>query len=336
MSWVNENRLVGAFLGAFFGSFFRTFFRSYFSAAVTFAAGLILSAVFATAPLSAQEAPRPAFTSHRITDSIAMLEPADTNGNVGVFFGDEAVLLVDSHYERNVEALIAEVAKLSDLPISFAVNTHIHPDHIGGNARLAGYGVTLVAHDRVRLRMLKELRIPRRGGITFPQPEEAARPVITYSDALSFHLNDEEVRVFLAPPAHTDGDSFVHFVESDVLHLGDVFRTNMYPIIDQYNGGSFLGMIEAMEVAIEIAGPETKVIPGHGGEVSDLAGMIEVHGMLSSLRDLVQSAIDSGASLEEISAMNLSQEFDERWGGVPSWTFTDLLPIIDSELRARR
>jgi glyoxylase-like metal-dependent hydrolase (beta-lactamase superfamily II) len=184
--------------------------------------------------------------------------------------------------------------------------------------------------------MLKELRIPRRGGITFPQPEEAARPVITYSDALSFHLNDEEVRVFLAPPAHTDGDSFVHFVESDVLHLGDVFRTNMYPIIDQYNGGSFLGMIEAMEVAIEIAGPETKVIPGHGGEVSDLAGMIEVHGMLSSLRDLVQSAIDSGASLEEISAMHLSQEFDERWGGVPSWTFTDLLPIIDSELRARR
>jgi len=123
------------------------------------------------------------------------------------------------------------------------------------------------------------------------------------------------VRVFLAPPAHTDGDSFVHFVESDVLHLGDVFRTNMYPIIDQYNGGSFLGMIEAMEVAIEIAGPETKVIPGHGGEVSDLEGMIEVHGMLSSLRDLVQSAIDSGASLEEISAMNLSQEFDERWGG---------------------
>ena len=227
--------------------------------------GLILSAIFSPVMLNAQTAPKPAFTSHRITDSIAMLEPADTNGNVGVFYGEEAVLLVDSHYERNVEALVKEVAKLSDLPISFAVNTHIHPDHIGGNARLAGYGVTLVAHDRVRLRMLKELRIPRRGGITFPQPAEAARPIITYSEALSFHLNDEEVRVFIAPPAHTDGDSFVHFVESDVLHLGDVFRTNMYPIIDQYNGGSFLGMIEAMEVAIEIAGPETKVIPGHGG-----------------------------------------------------------------------
>lgn len=310
--------------------------RFHLGPVVSLAACLILSVTFSPVTLNAQTASRPAFTSHRITDSIAMLEPSDTNGNVGVFFGEEAVLLVDSHYERNVEDLVKEVAKLSDLPISFAVNTHIHPDHIGGNARLAGYGVTLVAHDRVRLRMLKELRIPRRGGITFPQPAEAARPIITYSEALSFHLNDEEVRVFLAPPAHTDGDSFVHFVESDVLHLGDVFRTNMYPIIDQYNGGSFLGMIEAMEVAIEIAGPETKVIPGHGGEVSDLEGMIEVHGMLSSLRDLVQGAIDSGASLEEISAMNLSQDFDERWGGVPSWTFTDLLPIIDSELRAQR
>ena len=290
----------------------------------------------APAALVAQEAQQPAFTSHQINNSIVMLEPADTNGNVGVFFGDEAVLLIDSHYERNVEALVAEVAKLSDLPISFAVNTHIHPDHIGGNARLAGYGVTLVAHDSVRLRMLKELRIPRRGGITLPQPAEAARPVITYSEALSFHLNDEEMRVFLAPPAHTDGDSFVHFVDSDVLHLGDVFRTNMYPIIDQFNGGSFLGMIVAMQIAIDIAGPDTKVIPGHGGEVSDRAGMIEVHEMLLLLRDRVQAAIDTGVSLEEIAAMNLSQDIDGRWGSVPSWTFTDLLPIIDSELRAQR
>ena len=290
----------------------------------------------APAALVAQEVQQPAFTSHQINNSIVMLEPADTNGNVGVFFGDEAVLLIDSHYERNVEALVAEVAKLSDLPISFAVNTHIHPDHIGGNARLAGYGVTLVAHDKVRLRMLKELRIPRRGGITLPQPAEAARPVITYSEALSFHLNDEEVRIFLAPPAHTDGDSFVHFVDSDVLHLGDVFRTNMYPIIDQFNGGSFLGMIAAMQIAIDIAGPDTKVIPGHGGEVSDRAGMIEVHAMLLLLRDRIQAAIESGASLKEIAAMNLSQDIDGRWGSVPSWTFSDLLPIIESELRAQR
>lgn len=298
------------------------------------ALALLLS--LASSALVAQDAGKPAFTSHRVTQSIAMLEPADTNGNVGVFFGDEAVLLIDSHYERNVEALVAEVAELTDLPISFAVNTHIHPDHIGGNARLASYGVTLVAHDSVRLRMLKELRIPRRGGITLPQPAEAARPVITYSEALSFHLNNEEVRVFLAPPAHTDGDSFVHFVDSDVLHLGDVFRTNMYPIIDQFNGGSFLGMIAAMQIAIDIAGPDTKVIPGHGGEVSDRAGMIEVHAMLLLLRDRVQAAIDTGVSLEEIAAMNLSQDIDGRWGSVPSWTFSDLLPIIESELRAQR
>lgn len=275
----------------------------------------------------------PAFTAHPVTASVTMLVPADTNGNVGVFVGDEAVLLVDSHYERNVAALLSEVKKLSDLPVSFAVNTHIHPDHIGGNALLAGYGVTLVAHDRVRLRMLEELRIPRRGGITFPQPDAAARPVITYSEALSFHLNGEEVRVFLAPPAHTDGDSFVHFIDSDVLHLGDVFRTNMYPIIDTFNGGSFLGMIEAIELAIELAGPETKVIPGHGETVSDREGMQEVLGMLSLLRDRVQAAIDSGLSLAETEALGLSAELDPRWGGVPSWTFADLLPIIFSELK---
>ncbi len=294
---------------------------------------LLLVLVFVTSVCLAQT-DRPAFTPHPVTDSITMLEPSDTNGNVGVFAGDEAVLLIDSHFERNVEALINEVSKITELPISFLVNTHIHPDHTGGNAVLAEkYGVTLVAHDSVRLRMLEELRIPRRGGITFPQPAASARQVITFSDALSFHLNGEEVRVFLAPPAHTDGDSFVHFKHSDVLHLGDVFRTNMYPIVDKANGGSFLGMIAAIELAIDIAGPETKVIPGHGEEVSDLKGLTEVHSMLVLLRNRVQTAIDEGLSLAEIGERNLSEDLDARWGGVPSWTFADLLPIIDAELR---
>ena len=98
-----------------------------------------------------------------------------------------------------------------------------------------------------------------------PAPSERARPILTFNDAVTFHMNGEEVRAFLAPPAHTDGDSFVYFVDSDVLHLGDVFQTNgEYPLIDVYNGGSVSGMIEAMEIAIGLAGPNTKVIPGHG------------------------------------------------------------------------
>lgn len=113
----------------------------------------------------------------------------------------------------------------------------------------------IFAHDEVRLRALEQLRIPRGGGRFSPQPPATARPVVTYNDGISFHLNGEQVRAFLAPPAHTDGDTFVYFPESDVLHVGDVFRTTSYPIIDIYNGGTLAGTIKALEMAMAGPGP---------------------------------------------------------------------------------
>lgn len=272
------------------------------------------------------------FTPHPVQGQLYMLEPANTNGNVGVMVGEDGVLLVDSHFQPAVPQLLEEVAALTDEDIKFLVNTHIHPDHIGGNSLLADYGVTIVAHDLVRVQMLKELRVPRRGGTFYPMPDPRSRPVLTYTDAISFHLNGEEVQVFHAPPAHTGGDSFVYFTGSDVLHLGDVFRTNMYPIIDHYNGGSFLGMIEAMGLAIGMAGPDTKVIPGHGQEPSDRQGMIDYQNLLFTLRDRVQEFVDRGASVEQMLAAKPTEDLDARWGGVQSWTAVDLLPIIYQEL----
>ena len=272
------------------------------------------------------------FTTHFVAGQIHMLEPANSNGNVGVFSGEDGVLLVDDHFDFSVESLLDSVSEISDEEIRFVINTHVHPDHIGGNNKLAAFGVTILAHDKVRLQMLSDIRIPRRGGSFFPQPPGQALPVITYSEAISFHLNGEEVRVFLAPPAHTGGDSFVYFTGSDVLHLGDVFRTNMYPIIDKYNGGSFLGMIEAMGVAIGMAGPDTKVIPGHGSAPSDRDGMVEVQDLLFTMRDRVQALIDEGRSLEEIIEAKPMADLDARWGGVPSWTAVDVIPVIYEEL----
>ncbi len=275
----------------------------------------------------------PFFQVYPVAGKVHMLEAPDAGGNIGVFSGEDGILLIDDRWDQDTPALLSALKTISNEDIRFLVNTHIHPDHIGGNNNLAAYGVTILAHDSVRLKMLTELRIPRRGGINFPQPPQQARPIITYSDAISFHLNGEEVRVFIAPPAHTDGDSFVHFIESDVLHLGDVFRTNMYPIIDKYNGGSFLGMIEAMELAISLAGPDTKVIPGHGFGVSDRAGMVEVLTMLTTIKQRVQAFIDSGSSLADVLDAQPLADLDSRWGSVDSWTALDVLPIVYEELQ---
>ncbi|MEX2130012.1 MAG: MBL fold metallo-hydrolase [Pseudohongiellaceae bacterium] len=268
-----------------------------------------------------------------LAGDVFMLEASDGTGNMAVLSGPEGMLLVDSRFPQDSDALWNATREIGSEPVRYVINTHVHPDHIGGNQALAARGSLIIAHERVRTVMLSEIRIPRRGGVFYPRPPAEALPDITFAESMVLHLNSETVRIFLAPPAHTGGDAFVHFVEADVLHLGDVFRTNMYPIIDHYNGGSFLGMIEAMELAIEIAGPQTQVIPGHGFGATDRDGLIAVHAMLLDFRDRVQALLDRGFDLEQVLAAAPLASYDERWGQVPSWTATDLLPIIVQELQ---
>jgi cyclase len=145
-------------------------------------------------------------------------------------------------------------------------------------------------------------------------------------------LNGEEVRAFLAPPAHTDGDTFVYFPQSDVLHLGDVFRTTSYPIIDVYNGGTVAGTIKALDMAIAMAGPNTKIIPGHGLAVVDRRAVVEFRDMLVDIRDRVRALIASGKTLDDVMAAGLTANYDARWGQETTWTAGDFIPILYSEL----
>lgn len=292
---------------------------------------LFLPGVLSTVAL-AQATRTPFFNTIHVQGQVHMLEAPNLFANIGVFAGDDGVLLVDGHYNQTVPQLVEAVATITDRSIDYLVNTHIHIDHTGNNHLFAEYGVILLAHDNVRLRMLEELIVPRNGGTSTGFLPPAARPVITYSDALSFHLNGEEVRIFKAPPAHTDGDSFVYFVESDVLHLGDVFRTRRWPIVDVFNGGTFLGMIEAMGMAIGLAGPNTKVIPGHGAGFTDRDGMIEFQNLLYTIKDRVEAAIDNEVPQDEFLASNPTADLDPDWTDDPGWTATDLLPYVYSEL----
>lgn len=267
-----------------------------------------------------------------VQGNVYMLQTASAGGNVGVLPGPDGVLLVDDQVPNLAESVLRGVRRITDEPIRFVVNTHVHIDHIGGNELMAGMGAEVVAQENVYRRMLRELRIPRGGGRTMPQPAERARPVMTFGETMTFRMNDEEVRVWHVPPAHTDGDSFVYFVDSDVLHTGDVFRTNMYPIVDVYNGGTVAGMIEALQIARDLAGPQTKVIPGHGFGFTDRDGLIEVLDMLTDLRDTIRDMVAEGLWLEEVLEARPTAPYDARWRGTESWTEQDLIPIIYNEV----
>ncbi len=268
-----------------------------------------------------------------VQGNVYMISRPGGGGNIGASIGEDGVLLVDSLFEPMAESLVAAVRSVTDQPIRFLVNTHVHPDHIGGNEPLRDLGVLIFAHDNTRSRFFFERnRFPRGGGSFAPAPSERAIPEITFDNEVGFHVNGEEARAFLVPPAHTDGDVFVYFPESDVLHLGDVFRTTSYPVVDVFNGGSVRGSLAALDQGIDLAGPDTKIIPGHGLEVVGREAMIEFRDMIADIRNQVYGMIQQGMHLDEVMAANITADYDAKWGQEASWTAIDFVPIVYYEL----
>jgi glyoxylase-like metal-dependent hydrolase (beta-lactamase superfamily II) len=235
---------------------------------------------------------------HHVAGNVHYLQ--GRGGNIGLSIGEDGVIMIDDQFAPLTDRIVSAIGEVSNGDIRFLINTHVHPDHTGGNENLGKMGVVILAHDRVRVRLAS--RLP-----------EVALPVLTYSDTATIHLNSEQVHVFPVPPAHTDGDSFIHFRGSNVLHLGDVFRTVAFPVIDTNNGGTLKGTIAALGMAIGLAGPETKIIPGHG-EVSRREDVMEFRDMILVVADRVKTLVAEGKTYEETAAANPTAEYNDRWG----------------------
>jgi glyoxylase-like metal-dependent hydrolase (beta-lactamase superfamily II) len=238
---------------------------------------------------------------------------AGAGGNLGLSVGEEGALLVDAEYALLSEKVIAAVEAVCPEPIRFVINTHWHFDHVQGNENLARAGALIVAHENVRKRMSAEQTLGALGRTVPPSPA-AALPVITYREALAFHWNGDEVQVIHVDPAHTDGDSFVHFRKANVLHVGDVYFNGMYPFIDVNAGGSIDGMVRAADRALALANAQTRIIPGHG-PLSDVAELRAYRDMLATVRDRVAALVQQGKSRDEVIASKPTQDLDARWGG---------------------
>ena len=242
--------------------------------------------------------------------------------NIAVQVGDDGVLLVDAATAAVAPQVIAAIRTLSPKPIHTIINTHVHPDHTGGNESLvkqrgtgAPQAVRVIAHQTVQDRMIAAAPAGSSGGfrlnavITLPINNTYDTPT------KDFFLNGEPVVIYHAPAAHTDGDSLVHFRSSDVIAVGDVFTPDRYPIIDRATGGSVQGLIAALNHILEITVPArfqeggTYVIPGHG-RLSDEADVVEYRDMVTIIRDRVQDLIGKGLTWEQVKAAQPSRDYD--------------------------
>jgi len=243
----------------------------------------------------------------KLASNFYMLE--GQGGQIGVLAGPDGVFMVDAQFAPLTDKIVAAIKQISDGRIKYVVNTHVHGDHTGGNENLGKLGVTIMARENLRMRLEKP-NPGANGAPGVPMPA-AGLPVITYDAPVTVRMNGEEVRLIPAPAAHTDGDTFVKFVSNDVLMTGDFYRSIQYPNIDRANGGSLPGLINALNAVIQNAGPNTKIIPGHGPTV-DRNAVTAHRDLVIALRDKVAALVREGKTQEQVVAAKPTADFDAK------------------------
>ena len=284
---------------------------------------LLLIAVGTAALLPAQQ-----LQMLPVQNNIYML--AGAGGNITVQIGKDGVLLVDSGLAQAEPAVALEIQKLTRLPVLYIINTHVHPDHVGGNEAMSGHksalagdvrnnarvegdpALKIIGHENVLNRMTTPV------GKEAPPPQYGL-PLDEYATAFKdMRFNGEAIVIYHEPKAHTDGDSIVFFRASDVVSTGDIFTPGGYPFIDLERGGGINGEIDALDHILDLTIPGktqeggTYVIPGHG-RICDEADVVEFRDMVVIIRDRIRIMIGKGMTLEQIQSAQPTLDYDTQY-----------------------
>lgn len=288
----------------------------------------LVASFFATAAMLAQTSQQPgaqpaqpqgpAFTVKQIGKGVYAAISSRAGGNSGFIIGDDAVLVVDTFISQPpARELLAEIRKVTNLPVKYVVNTHYHLDHVAGNAVFTETGATVIAHQNMRGWVRTEnLKFYQQNGAT-PTAEQRAlvaalvEPQITYDHAIDLHLGSREVYIAYFP-GHTGGDSVVSIPDANVVFTGDLGWNQRIPNLIDATTSSW---IETLQLMVKKY-PAATFIPGHG-DVATASDMGNFANYLSALRASIaaeQKAGKSGDDLNKAVLNDLKATYGS-WGG---------------------
>jgi len=257
-------------------------------------------------------------------------------GRIGVLAGPDGIFMVDSQYAQLTDKVLAAIRKISPEPIRFLVNTHVHGDHTAGNANFVKMGALLLAREELR----EELSRPPANANAAPARDPARLPVVTYGmgDPVKLRLNGEVVDLIPVRAAHTGGDTMIRFENADAIMIGDFYRNYGYPFIDTNNGGTLKGALEALDLTMKLAGPNTKLIPGHGTFINR-TDIVPYRDMILAVQAKVQQMINQGKSEQEVLAAKVTAPYDAKVPGglLPAGSGTSadrFVAMVYSQLKA--
>jgi cyclase len=293
--------------------------------------------------VSKADAPRVSQAKNPDTGALEVLQVsgnvyllAGGGSNVTVQVGPSGSIMVDSKSAALTDTMLAEIKKLAPTtkPVRYVLNTSADGDHVGGNESLAKVlgsaaswtiintpgasqtAINIYAHDNASARM--------------SQLPSSAQPTETFvGDQKEFYFNGEPVFMYHIPAAHTDGDSIVFFRHSDVIATGDIMRTDSYPVIDLQKGGNVQGVIDGLNMVLDLAVPAhheeggTYIVPGHG-RICDEFDVVEYRDMVTIVRDRIKAMIAKKMTLEQVKGARPTLDYDSRYGATTGpWT-TDM------------